>query len=140
MSEPIDISKEIKKRSYLTPHDFDSKNHIVKLIDGTLLVISISLKNILFQNDNTPGAINADVVVNSYSLPEIRQKRPSTTNPDMEFEVLECGYLKFNSNGFLVEIIPVVVQITKTGRFQLNGDVEYAANIQAKYVLNKKTP
>jgi len=131
------MSFDLEKMGYSKFKITENEKTLVELEDGSILETSVSIRNILYQNENSVGSIDADMIHVIYTTKESRSQQSIQPLEDVSFEQKITGKCVLEANGFEFTIIPIIIQIKRLGQRDKLGHVVYQVNANAKSMTKK---
>ena len=129
--------QELEKRGYSNYKITEDETAIYELEDGTILEITMKIKNILFQNPTSIGYIDGYIYIINYSTVDLRNKSGLDEIPDVKTTMKKEGKLVFEVNGFLTTLTPVIIQIKRLNQTDNFGIINYQISVNAKTIITK---
>jgi len=106
--------------------------------DNTMIVIEAIAQKII-KTGTDQGQIFATNSVTTYTSSEVRKGNPLQQEQDLEFDTIQNGELVCKmDNGGVITIIPVVVQINRSGIRLPHGEEQYDVVSVAKVKIGGK--
>lgn len=131
------MSLNLDELGYSKFETIENQNALYKLSDGTFLETSVILKNVLYQNPNSVGLVDAIMNHTTYTTKELRSQSEIQVLSDVSYESIQEGKFVFEVNGHKFTIIPVIIQIKRTAVRDNLNNIVYHVMAHAKSLTEK---